>query len=112
MFGVVEQVTSQVVLQNIDKGLLASREEILADATPCVIIAIVGNLLLVIAPTIAFHHGSGVFVAVVLENIHHILMVGTIGVSHFAGFAVGVLFDGVEHRLATANLENAVYLIE
>ena len=55
---------------------------------------------------------SIVFVAVVLEYIHQVLLVGPLLIPHFAGLAVGVPLDGVEHLAAAAHLEDPVDLGE
>ena len=52
------------------------------------------------------------FVAVIEEDVHHVLLIGSLFVTQFAGLAVGVLLDGVEHLLAAADLENPVNLVE
>ena len=55
VFGVVQQVFPQVVVQHVDKELLASGEEILPDAAARIVIAVVGDLLLIVLPTLSFH---------------------------------------------------------
>ena len=55
VLGVVREVLAQVVAQHVDKQLLAAREEILPDAAARVIIVVVGDLLLVVLPTLSLH---------------------------------------------------------
>ena len=52
---IVRKVLAQVVAQHVDKQLFAPGEEILPDTAACVIIVVVGNLLLVVLPTLSFH---------------------------------------------------------
>ncbi len=52
------------------------------------------------------------FVAVRAENVHHVLLVRSVGVPHFAGLAVGVALDGLEHLAPAADLENAAYFVQ
>ena len=109
---IVRQVLAQIVAQHVDEQLLAAGKEILADTAAGVIVVVVGNLLLVILPTLSFYHLLIVFVAVIEEDVHHVLLIGSLFVTQFAGLAVGVLLDGVEHLLAAADLENPVNLVE
>ena len=55
VLGVVREVLAQVVAQHVDKQLFAARKEILPDAAARVIIVVVGDLLLIVLPTLSLH---------------------------------------------------------
>ena len=54
---IVEAVATQIVVHDIQKSLLAAREKVLPDAAAHVVIAVVGDLLLVVLP-ISIHPRS------------------------------------------------------
>ena len=103
---IVEDIASQILLQHVQKRLLAARKKVLTDAAAHIVIFIVGDLLLVIAPARPFHTLI-MFVGIFGVGIHHVLVVRTV-VSHLAGLAVGMLFDRVEELLAARDVEYPV----
>ena len=88
------------------KRLLAARKKVLTDAAAHIVIFVVGDLLLVIAPARPFHTLI-MFVGIFGVGIHHVLVVRTV-VSHLAGLAVGMLLDRVEKLLAARDVEYPV----
>ena len=107
---VIENITSKVLAQYVEKNLLTSGKEVLAYARASIVVMVVGNIFLVVGPTCAFHRLI-VFVRIVGVNLHKVLFVGAIK-SHFAGFAVRVFLYGVKHFGTSCNIENLVYLVK
>ena len=56
---VVEHVAPQVVVQDVEEGLFASREKVLPDAAAGIVVAVVRNLLLVLVPAFSSYRRHG-----------------------------------------------------
>ena len=107
---VVENILAQVLCEDIEEGLLASWKEVLAYATACIVVFVVGNILLIFLPRCSSCHCSLIVVfGICGVYIHQILLVCAI-VAHLACLALGVVLDVVVKGLAARNLEDAVYL--